>query len=113
MFSEKLQPLVDLITRANEQYDAEHPEASTALGVTNESLRALGDDSDAVSVECPRSRQRLMFIMKDSIPGKVGIGVGCPGTEDLQFLGEMRLADMDELYVRSLMEQYFRRKTPH
>lgn len=113
MISENLQPLVDLVSRANDQYDSQHSEASTALGVMNESLREQGGDCDAVSIECNHSKQRLMFIMKDSIPGKVGVGVGLRGTEDLQFLGEIRLADMDERYVLALMEQYFLRQSRH
>lgn len=110
MFSEKLQPLVDVVSKANDIFSAENKDSSTVLGVTNESLRKMGDDSDTVSVECNHSKQRLMFIVKDSIPGKVGIGIGTPGTEDMEFLGEASLDELDESHVVSIMNKYFARE---
>lgn len=109
MFSEKLQPLVDVASRANDLFNAEHQESSTVVGVTNESLRSMGDDSDTVSIECNHSKQRLMFIMKDSIPGKVGIGVGTPGGDDLEFLGEAELSALDASEILAMMNKYFAR----
>lgn len=112
MFSEKLQPLVDVATRANEVFNARNPGSSTVVGVTNESLRAMGDDSDTVSIECRHTSQRLMFIVKDSIPGRVGIGIGTPGTDDMEFLGEASLDDLDESHILSIMNKYFARQRP-
>jgi|GEM_PF-2199426 len=106
-FGEKLQSLVDKATAANEAFNARHPEAFTVVGASNKSLRRLGDDVDAVSIDDRRSKQRLMFILKDSLPDSVGIGIGVPGSEDFEFIGEARRETLDEIGIVSLMERHF------
>lgn len=113
MFSEKLQSLVDKATAANQAFNARHSEAFTVVGASNESLRQLGDDVDAVSIDDRRSNQRLMFILKDSMPDSVGIGIGKIGTEDFEFIGEAKLDTLDEMGIISLMEKHFEKSAPH
>ncbi|MCP1727568.1 hypothetical protein J2T60_001568 [Natronospira proteinivora] len=113
MFGERLQSLVDKATAANEAFNAKHSDAFTVVGASNESLRRLGDDVDAVSIDDRRSNQRLMFILKDSMPDSVGIGIGTPGGEDLEFIGEARLDSLDEMGIISLMERHFDKSKSH
>lgn len=113
MFSKKLQGLVDIVSAANDRFNADNPESSTVVGVTNETLRAMGDDSDTVSIGCNHSGQRLMFIVKDSIPDKVGIGVGVPETDHLEFLGEATFEEFDVARVLSLIEAHLARQPRH
>jgi len=113
MFGEKLQSLVDKATAANEAFNARHEDASTMVGASNESLRRLGDDVDAVSIDDRRSNQRLMFILKDSMPDSVGIGIGTPGTEDFEFIGEAKYETLDEMSIISLMERHFVKSKSH
>ncbi|MEA5446704.1 hypothetical protein VCB98_12830 [Gammaproteobacteria bacterium AB-CW1] len=111
LFGKRLQALVDKATEANKAFNARHPEASTMVGASNESLRRLGDDVDAVSIDDRHSNQRLMFILKDSLPDSVGIGIGTIGTEDFEFIGEARQDSLDEMGIISLMERHFVKQT--
>jgi hypothetical protein len=61
---------------------------------------------DTVSIGCNHTGQRLMFIIKDSIPDKVGVGVGIPQTDELEFIGELAGDQVSDESVLELMEKH-------
>lgn len=93
---------------ANDSFTSRHPEASTQVGVVSSTIRAMGVNADAVNIDCLHSGQRLVLIMLDQSPDRVGIGIGQKDTiGNYQLIRQVRLSELVEADVLEVLEARF------
>lgn len=97
-----LDTVAEIAVAANDQFTARHAGAATSAGVISSTIRAMGIEADAVNIDCEHSGKRLVLILLDNNPGKVGIGIGQKDT-----IGEYQLITykpVDELAIADILE---------
>lgn len=97
-----LDTVAGIAVAANEKFTARYAGASTSAGVISSTIRAMGIEADAVNIDCEHSGKRLVLILLDNNPGKVGIGIGQKDT-----VGDYQLITykpVEELVVDDVFE---------
>lgn len=102
MADANLDTVAEIAVAANAQFKSKHAQAATSAGVISSTIRAMGIEADAVNIDCEHSGQRLVLILLDNNPGKVGIGIGKKDT-----VGDYQLIaykPVDELVITDVLE---------
>ncbi|HEX7047939.1 MAG TPA: hypothetical protein VF275_10265 [Gammaproteobacteria bacterium] len=108
MASENIDAVAEIALAANEQFTSAHPGAETSVGVISPTLRSMGVQADAVNIDCGHSGKRLVLILLDQNPDRVGIGIGQKETiGDYELIRQMRIEDLDMSDVLELLEARF------
>lgn len=100
--NKNIEQLLTLIASANDQLTEKHQQLSTSVGLLEQSLQ----ESNAVTVDNIKLKQRLMFIILDDHPNIVGVGTGKTGSENFIFIEQYELALLSAELVIELIEQH-------
>jgi hypothetical protein len=97
-----IQQLLTLVVSANDLFTSTYSLSATTVGLLEQRLQ----DSNAVTVDNIKNKQRLMFIILDAHPEVVGVGTGRSGTEDFVFIQQFSLNELTALLVVKLMQEH-------
>lgn len=113
MTSEHIDAVANVAVAANERFTREHPGAATSVGVISPTIRSMGIDADAVNIDCEHSGKRLVLILLDRMPDRVGIGVGQKETVgDYELIGQTPVTELDETRLVEILESRFALDAP-
>ena len=108
MTSTDIDAVADVAVAANKVFTAQHPTASTQVGVISSTIRAMGIEADAVNIDCGHSGKRLVLILLDSMPGRVGIGIGQKDTiGNYELLKQLPISDLKANEIAAVLESRF------
>ena len=108
MTSEDIDSVADIAVAASNAFTARHPDAVTQVGVISSTIRAMGIEADAVNIDCGHSGKRLVLILLDSMPGRVGIGIGQKDTVgNYELLKQLPVAELEAAEIDAWLESRF------
>lgn len=108
MTSEHIDAVADVAMAANRAFVERHPHASTSVGVISSTVRSMGIEADAVNIDCEHSGQRLVLILLDQAPDRVGIGIGQKETVgNYELVGQFPVASLEQSQILELLEARF------
>lgn len=108
-----LDTVANIAVTANEQFNAKHAGAATSAGIISSTIRAMGIEADAVNIDCEHSGKRLVLILLDNNPGKVGIGIGQKDTVgDYQLITYKPVEELAVTDVLEILESRFSLSPP-
>lgn len=100
--------VADIAVEANRRFTEQHPDADTSVGVISSSIRAMGIAADAVNIDCAHSGLRLVLILLDQSPGRVGIGIGQKDTiGNYELVRQLPVSDLQAKDISELLEARF------
>ncbi len=100
-----IKELLNTAVQANDLFMKRYKEASTTIGLMDQALRNLGNNSEAVTIDSASLNKKLVFIILDSQPDIVGVGIGKNGGEDLSLLGQYDFNQITTKKVVDLLEE--------
>lgn len=99
--NQNIERLLTLVAAASDKFMACHKDLSTTVGLLEKNLH----ESSAVTIENVKLGQKLMFIILDAHPETVGIGVGATGSDEVNFIAQYSLLELNTELIMDLMEQ--------
>ncbi|WP_019615339.1 hypothetical protein [Psychromonas ossibalaenae] len=100
-----IKELLNTAVQANDLFMKRYKESATTIGLMDQALRNLGNNSEAVTIDSASLNKKLVFIILDSQPDIVGVGIGINGGEDLSLLGQYELNQLTTAKVVNLLEE--------
>ncbi|WP_028865681.1 hypothetical protein [Psychromonas aquimarina] len=100
-----IKELLNTAVQANDRFMKRYKEISTTIGLMDQALRNLGNNSEAVTIDSASLNKKLVFIILDSQPDIVGVGIGKNGGEDLSLLGQYDFKQITTEKIVELLEE--------
>lgn len=83
-----------------------HDRAAMSVALLSKKLRnEAGVDGDAIRLECVHSGKKILLLLKDDKPGKVGVAIAEKGDEDGNFIGAVDEKEVDSAFILRLIEE--------
>ena len=101
-----LKQLSEIIAEANDAFFAIHDHINTIVGIMDQSLRKQGMNADAVTIDCPSTKEKLVFVLHDIKPTMVDIALG-NNEGDITSSYEQPLVDITVDWIVTLMKNHF------
>lgn len=106
MSEDPLKPLSDMASDAHTRIQQAHGHINPVIAVRR-GMRDMGIPADAMTIDCLRTRHRIMLVLHDEVPGMLlyqFITIEDEAGDDFK---QMPLASMDVDTLYSWMEDYF------
>ena len=113
MAGEHIDKVAEIAVAASDQFTAAHPDAVTSVGVISSTLRGMGVEADAVNIDCGHSGKRLVLILLDQMPDRVGIGIGQKETVgDYELIRQLPVEELAQGEILDILEARFAHGKP-
>ena len=102
--------VAEIAVAANERFTRKHGNAATSVGVISSTIREMGIAADAVNIDCEHSGKRLVLILLDQDPDRVGVGIGQKETVgNYELIRQLPVSELREQEIFDILESRFAR----
>lgn len=112
MSENDIEQVAEIAELAHQKFVERNRQSVSSIGIISSKIRAMGIAADAVNIDCGRSDLRLVLIVLDQDPGKVGIGIGRKETNDYEMIKQLPIDDLEQSDVLEILENRFSLQRP-
>ncbi|MDX1455880.1 MAG: hypothetical protein R3217_10540 [Gammaproteobacteria bacterium] len=107
MTNPDIEAVAEVVEEAHGQFMQRNQKASASIGIISSKIRAMGIAADAVNIDDVHSKTRLVLIVLDQDPGKVGMGIGQIESNDYEMITQLPVSELLAKDVLEVLEARF------
>ena len=104
--NQRLETFSELLTQAHTQIQQQFESLNPVIGV-RQNLRQSGFAADLITIDCLRSKKRIILLLDDKQPETLGYEYGMMDADPSMEFSQISLDTIDAELLFNLMKDYF------